>query len=260
MTKKNIKFKINGQPVTCNRDEMLLEVARRYGFDIPAPCHHDALPDDYGACRLCLVEIQEERWTGIDTACTYPVREKCIEVRTDTDQVQRYRHLNLELLLSRCPQSETVRALAREMGVAESDLPPLNDSDSSCILCGMCVNVCEELIGAGAIGFVGRGAKRRVAPPFDEPSESCIGCTACAQVCPTGVIDVIENGNERTVAPFSPPLEMVSCPECGKGYATEKQIEFLKKQLESKSDVLNGCPACKVNKRVREFADTLWLK
>ncbi len=255
-----MNFKINGEPVTCRRDEMLLEVARRHGVDIPAPCHHEGLEDDYGACRLCLVEIEEERWTGIDTACTYPIREKLVEVRTDTEEVERMRSLNLELLLSRCPESETVRELARRMGVGESRLPAMGPEESSCILCGLCVNVCEGLVGAGAIGFVDRGASRRVAAPFDEPSEACIGCGACAEVCPTDAIEVVEEKGKRSIKPFSGPLELVECPECGTGYATEKQIEFMKKQLGDKSEVLTGCPRCKVRERAREFAETLWGK
>jgi len=249
-----VHFKIDGEPVSCERDTMLLEVAREHGIDIPAPCHHDAL-FDYGACRLCLVEIEEDRWTGVDTACTYPVRERCVAVRTDTEEVKRYRNMNLQLLLARCPNSETVHELARSMGVGETEFesPDVKDN-SSCILCGLCVNVCEELVGAGAIGFVGRGAERRVATPFDEPSGTCIGCGACAEVCPTGEISVSDAGRERTVEPFGTTLELVKCPECGKGYATEKQIEYMKEQLGERLEVLHGCPECSVRARAREFA------
>ncbi len=252
-----IHFNINGKEVTCRRDEMLLDVALRHGIDIPAPCHHFALPEDYGACRLCLVEIEEERWTGVDAACTYPVREKCIAVRTDTEEVRRYRQLNLQLLLARCPESESVRDLARSMDVEASRFPGIQRQNSDCILCGLCVNVCENLIGAGAIGFVGRGAERRVAAPFDEPASQCIGCGACAEVCPTNAIKTIETEDERTIKPFSPPLKLVKCPECGKGCMTEKQLEFMKTQLGNKSDVLAGCPACKVRRRAQEFAAVL---
>lgn len=53
-----------------------------------------------------------------------------------------------------------------------------------CIQCGLCVRMCEEQMMAGAIGFAGRGANRRVSRPFDMTDERCRQCGACLYVCP----------------------------------------------------------------------------
>jgi len=246
-----VEFTIDGKPVSCEKDAPLLEVAQANGFDIPALCHHQALPD-YGACRLCIVEVKQGDWTSVEASCTYPVRESGIEVRTDTERLRRYRRMNLELLLARCPDSDVVRQMAARLGVERVRLP--QDGRDACILCGLCVAVCRDLVGVGAISFVGRGPGRRVTTPYDEPSESCIGCGACAEVCPTGNISVRDTADEREIVPFGTRHRLVRCPRCGRGYVTERQLEFLRQQLGKRAEVLAGCPVCNARQRAEELS------
>ncbi len=247
-----IHFTIDGKRVSCEKDSMLLDVARANGFDIPALCHHQAEPA-YGACRLCLVEIRQGGSSWVETACNYPVRNQGLEVETDSDQVRRYRRLNLELLLARCPESEVVRQMAQELGVERVRLPL--DGEDECILCGLCVRVCHDLIGVGAISFVGRGPRRRVDTPYGESSEVCIGCDACAEVCPTDYIKVVDDHRDltREIQPFHTKHKLVACPECGRGYVTEKQLQYLREQLGDKDSILGGCIRCRTRKRAEEL-------
>ena len=60
--------------------------------------------------------------------------------------------------------------------------------NEDCILCGLCVRMCAEQMGSGAIGFVGRGQNREVVTPFRVASEICRNCGACMYICP--VVDL----------------------------------------------------------------------
>jgi len=247
-----VRFTIDGQAVSCEKDSILLDVAQANGFSIPALCYHQAEPA-YGACRLCLVEVTHGGRTRVEASCTYPVREDGIEVRTDSERLRRYRRLNLELLLARCPESDVVRRMAQEAGLEQVRLP--QDGKDTCILCGLCVRICADVVGVGALGFVGRGPARRVDTPYGEPSDVCIGCGACAEVCPTGHIRVVDDPERMTrrIEPFHTEHKLLKCPKCGRGYVTERQLERLRQQLGERAAVLEGCPVCRSKLRAAKF-------
>ena len=170
---------MNGVRVQAEEGSTLLEVARFYGIDIPTLCYHDELTP-YGACRLCMVEVDDGRRTRLVASCLYLVREG-IKVKTHTERVMKGRKLILELLIARCPNSKTLQDLASKMGL---DKVRFKMENKDCILCGLCVRMCAEQMGSGAIGFVGRGQKREVVTPFREASEICRNCGACMYICP----------------------------------------------------------------------------
>lgn len=59
-----------------------------------------------------------------------------------------------------------------------------------CILCGLCVRVCEEAMGKTNLGLLGRGFHTIVSPEYSLPLEesSCMFCGQCVTVCPTGAL------------------------------------------------------------------------
>ncbi|MFC1794129.1 2Fe-2S iron-sulfur cluster-binding protein [Planctomycetota bacterium] len=174
-----ITLKINGLNVSVEKGSTLLEAARFLGFPIPTLCHMDGL-SPYGACRLCVVEIGEGSKAKLVSSCTYPVEEG-LTVRTASERVLRARKMILELLLASCPQSKVIQDLASAHGIRQQRF---NQEHEDCILCGLCVRMCEEQMMAKAIGFRGRGENRSIGTPFDIKSDVCRLCGGCIYICP----------------------------------------------------------------------------
>ena len=175
-----IKLTIDDQSIEVDEGTTVLEAAQELRIKIPTLCYHKALPS-YGACRLCLVEVsQNGRPVSIQASCTYPAQEGLV-VKTDTERVIKTRRIMAELLLARCPDSEEVKRIAKELGVERTRIKPKH---KDCLLCGLCVRMCHDRMGRGAIGFAHRGSKREVQPAFDIQSDVCQTCGACFSICP----------------------------------------------------------------------------
>ena len=174
-----LTLSLNGVEVQAEEHWTLLDTARFYGINIPTLCHYDGLTP-YGVCRMCLVEIGKGDRAKLVTSCTHPVKEG-LEVKTHTPRVMRARKMVIELLLARCPTSKILQDLASKYEIKKIRFKPKNED---CILCGLCVRICEEQMNAGAIGFVSRGSDRTITTPFDMKSEVCRTCGACEYICP----------------------------------------------------------------------------
>jgi len=219
----------------------LLDAIRGAGVDLPTLCYWEGLPP-YGACRLCLVEIVQPRQEVV-AACTYPAEEGVV-VETRAPRVVATRRLMLEFLLARCPTSTVIRSLAGEAGVTESRFPSTGNRDELCVLCGLCVRVCRDAIGAAAIGFANRGAERKVGSPFNLHAEDCIGCGACAAVCPTSAIFIEDVGSKRILHSWNTTVELQPCPRCGQPYAPDP-MAFLREVVEASAHLYGLCPVCR---------------
>jgi len=176
----SVTLTIDGKEVNARAGMTILEAARKAGIYIPTLCHNDKL-EPYGACRICTVEISRNNKTRLVTACVYPV-EDGLNVKTDTAAVKKIRQTLLELMLASSP-SKTIEEMARGYGITKSRFEA---ERTNCILCGQCVRYCNEVKGANAIGFVGRGTERRVVFFPEIASTVCASCRECFSLCPTG--------------------------------------------------------------------------
>ncbi|MDO9573495.1 MAG: 2Fe-2S iron-sulfur cluster-binding protein [Candidatus Contubernalis sp.] len=250
-----VSITINGREIQTDKDVTMLQLAQSEGIEIPTLCSHKALLP-YGACRLCVVEVSKGQKIKIVNSCAYPVREDGISVQTNTPKLKQIRKNIMEFLLARCPEVEIIKKMAVEMGVKEKRLPDKQLSEEQkgeCILCGLCVRVCSEVIGKEAISFVHRGAEREVAAPFYTQSIDCVGCTACAFVCPTGAIKVKESGNKRFISPWNTEITLVTCEMCGISFAPENSGDYLKAKLNLPADWLKLCPNCRRKEAAKTF-------
>ena len=187
-----ITFKLNGKTVQGEEGQYILQVAQKYGVEIPTLCHHKAL-EPAGMCRICTVEMFDGRRSRFVTACNYPIWEG-MEVFTDSEAVHQGRKLIVEMLLARCPTVPLLQKLAKEYGIEK---PRFEEEQDTCILCGLCVRMCERM-GGNAIELTGRGVDMKVDTPYHDFTEACLACGACASVCPTGHITLDKIRDEVT--------------------------------------------------------------
>jgi len=237
-----VKTVIDGREVEVRRDRWALEVAREMGIAIPSLCYHPAL-EPYGACRLCVVEVTRGGQTWLTTSCDLPIREG-LTIRTDTPAVRKARKMALELLWAQAPDAVEIQEMARAMGVDKPRFAARRE-EGKCILCGLCVRVCTEIVGHSAVGFSRRGADRGIGTPFQEASDVCIGCNACVAVCPTGHILTADDGPIRRLRTFQTELEMATCEVCGRAFAPVRQMEHLRGRLGETVPVADVCPVCR---------------
>ncbi|MFO8012370.1 MAG: 2Fe-2S iron-sulfur cluster-binding protein [Phycisphaerae bacterium] len=234
---------IDGQELEVERDTWALDACRRLGKEIPTLCHHPAL-EPYGACRLCVVEVRKgNREPWLATSCDLPIREG-LDIRTDTEAVHKARRTAMELLLAEAPDAPALRDMAERLGVRESRFAP-RQPDNRCILCGLCVRACRDLIGVSAIGFSGRGPDRRIGSPFDVQTDACIGCLACVAVCPTDAIRVTDRDGVRVMETFHTELAMVPCESCGRPAMPGKMLDYLRERLPEGVPCPALCPSCR---------------
>ncbi len=160
-----IVLKIDGREVSARPGRTILETAGEAGIEIPALCHHRKTKP-YGACRICSVEAEKDGKVKIIASCGYPA-EPGLVIRTRSPRIDRIRRAVLELV---APQAMLdgdfggdLKKLADEYGADIHRFEArLQVKSQRCILCGLCVRYCDEVVGAHAIGFVGRGIDRRV--------------------------------------------------------------------------------------------------
>lgn len=248
-----IQVTVNQTPVKVLPGATVLEAVRFGGADLPTLCDHQGLAP-YGACRLCLVSLSSPR-RELVAACTRPAEDGMAVETASTEAVQA-RRLTLEFLLARCPQSTVIQNLAARAGLVASRFASetVENDAELCVLCGLCVRVCREVIGAAAIGFTGRGERRRVGTPFGIQSEACIGCGACAGICPTGAIRMEDSGPIRILHTFNTRVALKPCARCQRFWAPQP-MDAIKARFPQAETMWDLCPRCRRQSLARPLKD-----
>ncbi len=115
--------------------------------------------------------------------------------------------------------------IAGEINKVEFDDPhPFIERDpNKCILCGLCVRACDEVMGVGALGLVQRGFDTVVLPALGKRLEEtgCITCGQCVSVCPTGALQ--EHLPMRKQIPLDTTVTDTICGFCSMGCAQKTE-------------------------------------
>ncbi|NWF53542.1 MAG: molybdopterin-dependent oxidoreductase [Syntrophaceae bacterium] len=203
---KKVTLTIDGVQVSVPPGTMIVEAAAQAGIKIPTLCNNKRLIP-FGACRMCVVQQKGRR--GFMMACFNPVRNG-MDILTHTPEIIKARKIQLQLILIShpldCPVCDAggwcdLQNLVYEYGVAENPFkgekanlpvdhvsPFIERHPNRCILCGMCVRICDEVVGASELSFVNRGMKTRITTDLDRPL-NCEFCGQCVSVCPVGALN-----------------------------------------------------------------------
>ena len=202
-----ISITINGKSLSVAEGKTILEAARENGILIPTLCYLKEL-NEVAACRMCVVEVKgSERLVA---ACNTAVAEG-MEIVTDSEKVIAARRNNLALILSEhdchCPTCVrsgncSLQLLAQNLNVLEQPyevrLPknnwdgdlPLIRTDSKCIKCLRCVDVCDKVQGMKVWDLLGLGKNARVGVRGGAKltDVNCTYCGQCITHCPVGAL------------------------------------------------------------------------
>jgi len=179
----DILLQIDGKEVGASEGMTLLEAARSAGIEIPTLCHHEKL-EPYGACRLCIVEIEDRGRTRLVVSCVY-LAQNGLTVRTRSEKIDRIRKTILELLLAHAPDAAELQKLAEEYG---ADRDRFEKESMFCIHCGLCVRYCAEVKKKHAVGFIDRGIRKEISFVPEIAAKECNDCKECFPLCPTSYL------------------------------------------------------------------------
>ncbi len=234
---------INEMEYAFSPGETILHVAQRNGIAIPTICHLEGFAPT-GACRICVVEVEGAR--NLLPSCATPAAPNMV-VETDSERVARSRRINIELLLTsgnhNCLTCEAngncrLQELAYRYQVEKVRFPesparyPTETENaliirdfSRCILCGRCVQACNEVQVNNAISYGYRGAASKIVAVGDLPyhESDCVFCGECVQACPVGAL--IEKQSRFQARQWEAARVQTTCPYCGVGCQIDLHVK-----------------------------------
>ncbi len=215
---KPLSFTLDGQTVSFNKGDTIMQAAQKAGLYIPHLCFHpDFTP--HGSCRLCVVNVKGKTVA----ACTQPAEDK-LEVSSDTPELQQSRLRLIQLLFAEgnhyCPTCEVsgncqLQALAYDLGMThyhydpfypqreqDGTHPKLFIDQDRCIQCDLCGRASNEADNKAIYALSGRGQDTHL---IFRSASGVLGDTQAAtsdrasHICPVGCI-LPKSGNYPEIA------------------------------------------------------------
>jgi len=214
-----VKLLVDNREIEAGEGANLLQVCLENEIYVPNLCYLDGMEAPSASCRMCFVEIEGEGRPV--PSCTVRVKEGMV-VKTDTPAVRRLQRSALQLLLSvhrvecgECPANKRceLQRMARflKVGLKPKRLEPyLKDTEiderhplwdyypNRCVLCGKCIQVCQQENGQPLLSFAKRGLNTVVSfyGAEDDSDLPCKKCFDCVEICPVSAITLKDSLNK----------------------------------------------------------------
>ncbi|TIO78782.1 MAG: NADH-quinone oxidoreductase subunit NuoG [Mesorhizobium sp.] len=229
-----VRITIDERTLEVEAGSTVLQAAERLGIDIPTFCYLKRLPA-LASCRMCLVEIEGQR--RLQPSCATAVTDGMV-VRTNTRLIDETRSSMLDMLLANhpldcpicdkggeCELQDMVMAYGPRTSRFHDAKRVFHSEDirlspviimnvNRCIQCQRCVRMCEEVVGAVALGTVEKGMDTAVTG-FEGSLASCDQCGNCVEVCPVGAL--MSFPYRYKARPWDLVETDTVCPHCGTG-------------------------------------------
>ena len=204
---KKVPLYVNGQRVEAQEGEPLVEVLNRVGQDIAHVCYHPAL-GPIQTCDTCVVDVNG----SLERSCAMVVSEG-LRVNTETSTAQAVRVEGMQRILGNhelycticdynngdCTVHNATALLQIEHQKYEFEPKPYELDDSNpfyqydpdqCILCGRCVQACQNVQVTETLSIDWDAEHPRVlwdgGSAIDD--SSCVSCGHCITVCPCNAL------------------------------------------------------------------------
>ena len=240
------KITIDNQDYEVKDNLTIFEACRQAGIILPALMYDDRL-EPVASCELSVVEVEGEK--ELVNACTQIVSDG-MRIQTQTERVKEARKKVLSSLLSAhpldCEHCSTTTQCKLQIYCQEYEVTqptetakckeyPLDERNpfyiinpNKCISCNLCVRVCNELQGVGALELSEEGYVQRII------TVECESCGNCIDICPVRAIiprrfeeeyaqELAEQDKVQEVK--EPRAVKTTCSYCGVGCQLELIVE-----------------------------------
>jgi len=204
---RDIEVRVNGVMQPATRGEPLIDVINRAGLEVPQVCYHPQL-GPIQTCDTCLVEVNGQ----LVRACGMPAGPE-LTVSTETQAAREARAAAFDKILGNhllyctvcdnnngnCVVHNTTALLKVEHQATPYRPKPYEKDESNpfyrydpdqCILCGRCVEACQNLQVNETLSINWEDANPRVLWDGGRPinESSCVSCGHCVTVCPCNAL------------------------------------------------------------------------
>jgi formate dehydrogenase major subunit len=203
---------VNGSPNDAREGERLIDVIGRAGIEIPHVCYHSQL-GPIQTCDTCLVELDGELVRACAITVSHNQVSQNMSVQTASERARSARTQAFDRILSNhllyctvCDNNNgncTVHNTTKMLGVEHQSIPfktkpyevdntnPFYRYDpDQCILCGRCVEACQNLEVNETLSIRWEDPHPRVL--WDGGAtigeSSCVSCGHCVTVCPCNAL------------------------------------------------------------------------